>query len=109
MRALGFRTLLQACKCSECWSAPCSRHSWQTGKIEPFRSTAVVEDAILTPLLRYGRKLTYIGLCLMMAAGQGVSAIAPSAFVYAFGRFLCGAGLAGEKGLKSSLACKSCG
>lgn len=43
----------------------------------------------------YGRKVTFLGLILLMAFGETLSALAPDPYVFAGARFLCGIGLAG--------------
>lgn len=45
----------------------------------------------------YGRKITFLGLMITMAGGQGLSALSPNPVVFAMARFLCGIGLAGGK------------
>ena len=45
---------------------------------------------------RYGRKRTCIGASLMMALGQGMSALAPNPYVYAAARFVAGLGFSGS-------------
>ncbi|CAG7727980.1 unnamed protein product [Allacma fusca] len=49
----------------------------------------------------YGRKKTYLFVCIIMCVGQGLSAAAPSPIYYATARFLCGAGLSGFMGMST--------
>lgn len=50
---------------------------------------------VIMSFLRFGRKYVYIGVCGLMTAGQLISAASFSPYIYAIGRFLCGAGVSG--------------
>jgi len=57
---------------------------------------------------RYGRKYVYLGVCMLMAFGQLLSAIAPNPFIYALARYCCGTGLSGNKFLAAATIFLKC-
>ncbi|XP_021952032.2 organic cation transporter protein [Folsomia candida] len=78
------------------WDLICSK-SWVTASITTIQMFGMFFGNTIPPQISdwYGRKVTFLGLMVLMTVGESVSAVAPNPYVFAVARFICGIGLAG--------------
>ncbi|OXA44164.1 solute carrier family 22 member 15-like [Folsomia candida] len=84
------------------WGLVC-QHSWVSDFITSVQMLGMLIGSLFSSQISdwYGRKWVYIGVCGLMAFGQGLSSLAPNPVVYAVARFFAGAGISGFMGMST--------